>query len=85
MGETTPHVGAILSAGRVCGTYIHGLFDDDELRHSFVNCARESCGLAPALSHVCVTAERQARIDRWAEHLRRSLNMDLIRGLALQG
>ncbi len=30
-------------------------------------------------SHVCVTAERQARIDRWAGHLRQSLDMKLIR------
>jgi adenosylcobyric acid synthase len=85
MGETTPYTDVILSAGRICGTYIHGMFDDDELRHSFVNYARESCGLAPAAGHVCVTAERQARIDRWAAHLRQSLDMDLIRGWALNG
>jgi adenosylcobyric acid synthase len=85
MGETTPHADSILSAGRVCGTYIHGLFDDDALRHSFVNYARESCGLAPGAGYVCVTAERQARIDRWAAHLRRSLDLDLIRGWALNG
>jgi adenosylcobyric acid synthase len=72
-------------SGRVSGTYIHGLFDNDELRHSFINFTRESCGLAPALSHVCVTAEREARIDRWADHLRQSLDMDLIRGWASQG
>jgi adenosylcobyric acid synthase len=85
MGETTPHADAIFSSGRVSGTYIHGLFDDDELRHSFVDFERATCGIAPALSHVCVTAQRQARIDRWAGHLRQSLDMDLIRGWALQG
>ncbi len=85
MGETTPHADAIFSHGRVCGTYIHGLFDDDELRHSFLNFARESCGLTPPHSQVCVTAERNARIDRWATHLRRSLDMDLIRGWAANG
>jgi len=85
MGETTPHGDAIVSSGRISGTYIHGLFDDDELRHSFVNFVRESCGLAPALSHVCVTARRQARIDRWAAHVLQSLDMDLIRGWALNG
>ena len=73
--------GAIASSGRVWGTYIHGLFDDDVFRHRFLDSAREACGLAPARSHVCVTAERQARIDRWADHLRQSLDMNLIREL----
>jgi len=72
--------GSIASSGRVWGTYIHGLFDDDAFRHRFLHFARQACGLAPALSHVCVTAERQARIDRWAGHLRQSLDMNLIRG-----
>jgi adenosylcobyric acid synthase len=74
--------GAIASSGRVLGTYIHGLFDDDAFRHRFLRFARQTCGLAPARSHICVTAERQARIDRWAGHLRQSLNMNLICGWA---
>jgi adenosylcobyric acid synthase len=74
--------GAVAASGRVWGTYVHGLFDDDAFRHRFLNTAREACGLAPARNHACVTAERQARIDRWADHLRQSLDMNLIRGLA---
>jgi adenosylcobyric acid synthase len=81
MGETS-HGDAILSAGQVYGTYIHGLFDDDELRHKFLDSTRGTCGLAPVQSRVCVTAQRQARIDRWANHLRQSLDMCLIRKLA---
>jgi adenosylcobyric acid synthase len=76
--RTTPD-GAIASSGRVWGTYIHGLFDDDSFRHSFLDSARRACGLAPAQRHVCVSAERQARIDRWAGHLRASLDLKLIR------
>jgi adenosylcobyric acid synthase len=74
--------GAVASSGRVWGTYVHGLFDDDAFRHRFLDTARQACGLAPARSHACVTAERQARIDRWADHLRQSLDMNLIRGWA---
>jgi adenosylcobyric acid synthase len=70
---------AILSVGRVLGTYIHGLFDDDDLRYKFLGYARQTCGLAPVDSRVFATAERQARIDRWADHLRRALDMTLIR------
>jgi adenosylcobyric acid synthase len=73
--------GAISSCGRVWGSYVHGLFDDDTYRHSFVDVARQSCGLAPTRSRACVTAERERRIDRWADHLRQSLDMNLIRGL----
>jgi adenosylcobyric acid synthase len=82
-GEQQPVLdGAIASSGRVWGTYMHGLFDDDAFRHKFLGFARESCGLAPARSHARVTAERQARIDRWAGHLRQSLNTNLIRAWA---
>jgi adenosylcobyric acid synthase len=71
--------GAVSSTGRVWGTYIHGIFDDDAFRHTFLDHARQSFGLAPARRRVCVTAERQARIDHWAGHLRQSLNIKLIR------
>jgi adenosylcobyric acid synthase len=74
--------GAIASSGRVWGSYVHGLFDDDAFRHKFLASVRKECGLAPAPSYVWVTAERQARIDRWAAHLRQSLDMNFIRGLA---
>jgi adenosylcobyric acid synthase len=63
----------------VIGTYVHGLFDDDTFRHGFVAAARAAAGLAPAAGCAYVTAERETRIDRWADHLRRSLNMHLIR------
>jgi adenosylcobyric acid synthase len=81
-GEQLPTLdGAVALSGRVWGTYIHGLFDDDAFRHGFLQFARQRCGLAPPRSHVCVTAERNARIDRWACHLRQSLDMTMIRGL----
>jgi adenosylcobyric acid synthase len=72
--------GAVAESGRVWGTYVHGLFDDDGVRHLFLDAMRERCGLTPAARKIQVTAERQGRIDRWARHLRRSLDLDLIRG-----
>jgi adenosylcobyric acid synthase len=78
--------GAYEGSGRVWGSYLHGLFDDDSFRHSFVDRARQQCGLPPAIGHVTVTEQRQARIDRWAAHLRKSLKMDVLRGwIAEQG
>ncbi len=81
--EGEPHStldGALCSSGKVWGTYVHGIFDDDAFRHRFVNFARRAAGLEPAERFVCVSAERQGRLDRWAAHLRQSLDMNLIRG-----
>jgi adenosylcobyric acid synthase len=77
MGETT---GQDCTEGRVWGTYIHGLFDEDAFRHSFLKFARQRCGLAAARSYAFVTADREGRIDRWAAHLRQSLDIKTIRG-----
>ena len=45
-----------------------------------LDAVREQCGLRPAREKSRVSEAREARIDRWAEHLRRSLNLELIRG-----
>ena len=71
--------GAVHCGGRVWGSYVHGLFDEDAFRHAFLEATRKARGLAPACTYICVRAERQARIDRWADHLRASLNLHLIR------
>jgi adenosylcobyric acid synthase len=71
--------GAVSPSGRVLGTYVHGFFDNDDLRHSFLAAARRTVDLAPAETWANVGAEREARIDRLADHLRKSLDMNLIR------
>lgn len=71
--------GAISADGRVWGTYVHGLFDDDRFRHGLIARWREQCGLAPAGSVAFVAAERDRRLNRLADHVRSSLNMQLIK------
>jgi adenosylcobyric acid synthase len=71
--------GAVGRLDRVFGTYVHGFFDNDGFRHSFIQAARAAVDLAPATTWVHVAAQREARIDRWARHLRRSLDMNLIK------
>jgi adenosylcobyric acid synthase len=79
-GEISPRADGAADASRSAfGTYIHGLFNDDRFRHSFLDAARAACGLSALEERVFVTAEREARIDRLADHVRRSLDMDLIR------
>jgi adenosylcobyric acid synthase len=63
---------------RVAGTYVHGLFQDDAFRHSFLAAARTACELAPMDHRAFVAAERERRIDTLADHVRRSIDMDLI-------
>jgi len=71
--------GAICPQGLVFGTYVHGLFDNDSFRHGFLDWVRSLLKLAPAEPKVCATTERDARLNRWADHLRASLQLDLIR------
>jgi adenosylcobyric acid synthase len=79
-GETSPRADGAADVSRSAfGTYIHGLFNDDRFRHSFLDAARAACGLSRLEERVFVTAEREARIDRLADRVRRSLDMDLIR------
>ena len=76
--ETWPD-GTVSSSGRVFGTYVHGLFGDDDFRHSLIAAARASSELAPTETWARVAAEREARIDRLANHLRQSLDLALIK------
>ncbi len=71
--------GAVSSDGFVMGTYVHGLFDDDAFRHSFLIGARTATGLGPPRRVAFVSADRQRRIDRLADHVRRALDMELIK------
>jgi adenosylcobyric acid synthase len=71
--------GAVSASGRVFGTYVHGLFDNDEFRHSFLSALRIAVDLDPAATWANATAERGARIDRLADHLRKSLDMGRIK------
>jgi adenosylcobyric acid synthase len=75
--------GAIGSTGLVLGTYVHGVFDNDSFRHGFLDWARTSQKLHLAQEKVFATAERDARLNRWADHLRISLRIDLIRSWIL--
>src|SRR5262245_10955648 len=70
--------GAVSASGRVLGTYVHGLFDNDDFRHAFLAAARRAVDLAPTETWANVNAEREARIDRLADHLRQSLDIKLI-------
>ena len=75
--------GAINPSRNVFGTYVHGIFDNDPLRHSFIDWARVSLKLAPTGTKAFVKADRETRLNRWADCLRGCLRLDLIRQWAL--
>jgi adenosylcobyric acid synthase len=71
--------GLISSDGRVWGSYLHGLFDNDGLRHRLIS-------RLMSVDDVELTKERLGSFRRWkdeqydklASHLRNHLDMDLI-------
>ncbi len=67
--------GAVSSSGLVIGTYVHGLFADDPLRWAFVRAARVRCHLSPPPELIPYGANRDARFNRLAAHVRASLNL----------
>jgi len=77
---TSSFDGAIGSDARIIGTYLHGLFDDDAFRHSFIDAARAALQLGPPTAYVNFKAEREARFDRLAAHVRQSIDLETIRG-----
>jgi adenosylcobyric acid synthase len=66
--------------GRVAGTYLHGIFDDDAFRHAFIHAAREMRALAPPHDLAPLRDERERRIDRVAAHVRASLDLTALYG-----
>jgi adenosylcobyric acid synthase len=69
-------------AGVVCGSYVHGLFDDDAFRQTAVRALRALAGLAPPQATAAWRAEREARYDRLASIYRAALEVPRLARLA---
>ena len=64
--------GAVRADGRVCGTYVHGLFDDARFGRALVDALRARRGLPPLsagawLSQRDFLEQRYARLGAWLE------------------
>lgn len=70
--------GATSADGKTWGTYLHGIFDADDYRHQFIRRARRIANLSEPSELNFHRAEKEARYDRLAAHVRRSVNLDLI-------
>ncbi len=67
--------GAVGKTGKTIGTYLHGLFDDDDFRHEFLQAARRANNLEKAEKLVFHRAEKEARFDRLAAHVREAVDL----------
>ncbi len=77
-GETNLRGEKIISAGNVFGTYVHGIFDNDDFRRKFLNAVRRKKNLPPLEKIRNFRAEKQKNYERLAKVVRENLNMKLL-------
>jgi len=70
--------GCISSDGRILGTYLHGIFDQDYFRHQFLVAARSFHHLAYPSPLNAWNLQREESLDRLARQVRESLDMHRI-------
>jgi adenosylcobyric acid synthase len=68
--------GAVAAEGWIAGTYLHGLFDDDRLRHAILGnlAARKGLAIPPPGAQF----DRQTTYDRLAAAVRENIDLDAI-------
>ncbi|ORT99538.1 Cobyric acid synthase [Anaerovibrio sp. JC8] len=71
--------GTACAQENVFGTYIHGVFDNDEFRRSILNAVRLTKGLEPLANTRNVMAEKQQSYERLADIVEQHLDMDKLR------
>jgi len=64
--------------GNCWGTYLHGIFDNNEFRRSLLNGIRESKGLPAAAAGADYAAMKEKAIDNLADMVRKHLDIDFI-------
>ena len=70
-------IGLTSPDGRIWGTYLHGIFDDDDFRRWFIDRQRTRKALAP-VGRVLVTYDVDAALDRLADMVRNNLRISKI-------
>lgn len=79
--------GAVSGNGLVFGTYIHGIFDNDEFRRHVVNTLRRRKGLVPMENSAAITTgeQRSRDFDKLAAVVRGSLDIEKVYNILEMG
>jgi len=70
--------GCVSSDGRVIGTYLHGVFDEDAFRHALLRAARTSAGLCNEVVLTRWKAKREDSLNRLAAEVSRAVDLHTI-------
>lgn len=70
-------IGLAGAGGRIWGTYLHGIFDDDRFRRWFVDRLRQARGMAPA-GRILAAYDVDAALDRLADVVRENVKISAI-------
>ncbi len=68
--------GARSKDGRIVGTYVHGLFDDDLFRHEYLKRLRALLGMSSATEWRFVARDRERSLDELADVVERELDLE---------
>lgn len=75
--EDGENIGAGTEDGRIWGTYLHGIFDDDHFRRWFIDRLRTKKGMAP-LGKIAAVYDLEPAFDRLAQTVRKAVKMEEI-------
>ena len=73
--------GAVSADGLVIGTYIHGIFDDDDFRRCLLNRLRVHRGWSETPVQYRYREQKERSYNRLAETVRKSLDMERLRAI----
>ncbi|MGA3011859.1 MAG: cobyric acid synthase [Terracidiphilus sp.] len=77
-GTQTLPDGCVSIDGRICGTYLHGLFDGDAFRHAFLRAARAALQLDAPAGLVAWSDLRRQQLDMLADAYTGTLDLTAV-------
>lgn len=76
--EDGSYDGRISENGKVFGTYLHGIFENDDFRKAIINSIKNSKGIAEDMSEFSYEDYKENEYNKLANVLKESLNIDKI-------
>jgi adenosylcobyric acid synthase len=70
--------GCVSQDGRIFGTYLHGIFDQDAFRHAFLRTARAVLQMHIQIELIAWSELRGQQLDLLADAFAGALNLDAI-------